>query len=153
MEHVGSERGPTLNRLITGFACGAAAAAVWAAAEPALRRVTRTEYSDVRLVGDPLSKDSQLPGLAVHCLNGGMFGAAFTMLGLSGVRQGVLVAELESAGLWPLTVLVDRYHPTVRSGEWAPVFRDPRAFCHSMLGHLVFGATLGGLTSRNGASR
>ena len=67
-----------MGRLARGFVCGAAAAAVWAAAEPALRRVTRTEYSDVRLVGDPLSKDSQLPGLAVHCLNGGMFGAAFT---------------------------------------------------------------------------
>ena len=52
-----------MGRLARGFICGAAAAAVWAAAEPALRRVTRTEYSDVRLVGDPLSKDSQLPGL------------------------------------------------------------------------------------------
>ena len=74
-------------------------------------------------------------------------------LGLSGMRQGILVAELESAGLWPLTVLVDRYHPTVRSGEWSPVFRDPRAFCHSMLGHLVFGATLGALTSSAGPRR
>ena len=142
-----------MGRLARGLACGAAAAAVWAAGEPALRRVTGTDYSDVRLVGDPLSKDSRLPGLAVHCLNGGIFGAAFTALGLSGVRQGILVAELESAGLWPLTVLVDRYHPTVRSGEWAPVSRDPRAFCHSMLGHLVFGATLGALTSSAGPRR
>ena len=142
-----------MGRLPRGLACGAAAAAVWAASEPALRRVTRTDYSDVRLVGDPLSKDSRLPGLAVHCLNGGIFGAAFTALGLSGVRQGILAAELESAGLWPLTVLVDRYHPTVRSGEWAPVSRDPRAFCHSMLGHLVFGATLGALTSSAGPRR
>src|SRR6476620_2537483 len=142
-----------MGRLARGFACGAAAAAVWAASEPALRRVPLTEYSDVRLVGDPLSRDSRLPGLAVHCLNGGMFGAAFSALGLSGVRQGVLVAELEGAGLWPLTVLVDRYHPTVRSGEWAPVSRDPRAFGHSALGHLVFGATLGALTSRSAATR
>jgi hypothetical protein len=142
-----------MGRLPRGLACGAAAAAVWAASEPALRRVTGTDYSDVRLVGDPLSKGSRLPGLVVHCLNGGIFGAAFTALGLSGVRQGILAAELESAGLWPLTVLVDRYHPTVRSGEWAPVSRDPRAFCHSMLGHLVFGATLGALTSSAGPRR
>jgi hypothetical protein len=139
--------------MVTGFACGVAAAAVWAAAEPALSRAIGTDYSDVRLVGDVLPGDSQLPGLAVHCLNGGMFGAAFTGLGLSGVRQGILVAQLEGAGLWPLTALVDRYHPTVRSGEWPPVFRDPRAFCDSMLGHLVFGATLGALNSRSAATR
>ena len=107
----------------------------------------------MRLIGDVLPGDSQLPGLAVHCLNGGMFGATFTALGLAGVRQGVLVAELEGAGLWPLTMLVDRYHPTVRSGEWAPISRDPRAFGHSALGHLVFGATLGALTSRSAATR
>ena len=142
-----------MGRLARGFACGVAAAAVWAAAEPVLRRVTRTDYSDVRLIGDALPGDSQLPGVALHCLNGGMFGAAFSALGLSGVRQGVLVAELEGAGLWPLTILVDRYHPTVRSGEWAPVSRDPRAFGHSALGHLVFGATLGALTSRSAATR
>ena len=53
----------------------------------------------------------------------------------------------------PLTVLVDRFHPTVRSGEWPPVFRDPRAFSHSVLGHLVFGATLGALTSTSAANR
>ena len=40
-----------MGRLARGFICGTAAAAVWAAAEPALRRVTRTEYSDVRLLG------------------------------------------------------------------------------------------------------
>ena len=89
----------------------------------------------------------------LHCVNGGAFGAAFTALGLSGVRQGVLVAEAESAGLWPVTILFDRVHPAVRSGEWPPIFRDPRAFCHSMLGHLVFGATLGALTSRRGGCR
>src|SRR3954464_14021274 len=142
-----------MGRLARGFACGVAAAAVWAAAEPALRRVTRTDYSDVRLIGDPLPGDSQLPGVALHCLNGGMFGAAFTALGLSGVRQGILAAEAESAALWPLTVLVDRFHPTGRSGGWPPIARDPRAFGHSMLGHLVFGATLGALTSSACASR
>src|SRR5262245_23947966 len=142
-----------MGRLTRGFLCGAAAAAVWAGSEPLLRRITRTDYSDVRLLADPISRETQLPGLALHCLNGGMFGAGFTALGLSGVRQGVLAAEAESAALWPLTVLVDRFHPTVRSGEWPPVARDPRAFGHRMLGHLVFGATLGVLTSSSGASR
>jgi hypothetical protein len=141
-----------VNRLITGFACGAAAAAVWAASEPVLRRVTRTDYSDVRLLADPLSRKTQAPGFVLHCLNGGIFGAAFTRLGFSGVRQGVLCAEAESAGLWPVTILIDRFHPTVRSGEWDPVFRDPRAFSHSMLGHLVFGVTLGALTGRAAAA-
>jgi hypothetical protein len=139
-------KGPIVNRLLTGFACGVAAAAVWAASEPVLRRVTRSDYSDVRLLADPISRTTQLPGLALHCVNGGVFGAGFTALGLSGVRQGVVCAEVESAGLWPVTVLFDRFHPTVRSGEWRPIFRDPRAFSHSMLGHLVFGATLGALT-------
>ena len=137
-----------MNRLATGVACGAAAAAVWAASEPLLRRVTRTDYSDVRLLGDPLTRKTQAPGVVLHCLNGGIFGAAFTALGLSGIRQGAVCAEAESAGLWPATILIDRFHPTVRSGEWDPVFRDPRAFSHSMLGHLIFGVTLGALTGR-----
>jgi hypothetical protein len=142
-----------MSRLAWGFVCGAAAAAVWAASEPLLRRATRSDYSDVRLLADPISRETQLPGLALHCVNGGMFGAGFTALGLSGVRQGVICAGVESVGLWPLTVLVDRFHPTVRSGEWAPVARDPRAFSHSVLGHLVFGATLGALTSSFAANR
>lgn len=142
-----------MGRLARGFVCGAAAAAVWAASEPVLRRVTRSDYSDVRLLADPISRESQLPGFALHCVNGGVFGAGFTALGLSGVRQGVICAGAESVGLWPLTVLVDRFHPTVRSGEWPPVFRDPQAFSHSLLGHLVFGATLGALTSTCAANR
>jgi hypothetical protein len=122
------------------------AAAAWAAAEPALRRLFRTPYTDVRLIGAPLSKRHwRLAGTAVHLANGAAAGAAFRRLGLRGWKAGVVATQLESAMLWPGMALVDRFHPDRRSGAWPPLLRNGRVFSQEAVVHALFGAVLGGL--------
>jgi hypothetical protein len=129
---------------------GAVAAGAWAAAEPALRRATGGCHSQVRLIGGMVAPRGRWRevGLAVHLANGAVFGVACDRLGLAGVAPGVLAAEAENALLWPLTRVVDRLHPDVRSGRWPPLATSTHAFAQEVLGHAVFGAVLGGLGPR-----
>lgn len=120
------------------------AAAAWAAAEPALQRLFRTPYSDVRLLGAPLSRRRwRLAGTAVHLVNGAAAGVAFARLGLRGPLAGVAAAQIESAALWPGMALVDRFHPDRRSGAWPPLLTNPRVFGQEVAAHAVFGTVLG----------
>ena len=128
---------------------GLTAAATWAAAEPALRRLFRTPYSDVRLIGAPVSRRHwRLAGTAVHLANGAAAGVAFRRLGLRGWKAGVVTAQLESAVLWPGMAVVDRYHPDRRSGAWPPLLLNPRVFGQEVAAHAIFGAVLGVLVRR-----
>ena len=123
---------------------GATAAAAWAAAEPALRRLFGTPYTDVRLIGAPLSRRHwRLVGTAVHVLNGAAAGVVFLRLGLRGWKAGVAAAQIENAALWPGMVVVDRNHPDRRSGAWPPLLRNPRVFGQEVAAHAIFGAVLG----------
>jgi hypothetical protein len=123
---------------------GMSAAAVWAASEPALGRLFGTPYSDVRLIGAPLSRRHwRLFGTTVHLLNGATAGVAFRRLGLRGWRAGIAAAQIEGAVLWPGMVVVDRYHPDRRSGAWPGLLRNPRVFGQEVAAHAIFGAVLG----------
>jgi hypothetical protein len=120
-----------------------AAAATWAAAEPALRRVFRTPYTDVRLLGAPISRRHwRLAGTAVHLANGAAAGIGFRRLGLRGWKA-VAAAQVESAVLWPGMAVVDRYHPDRRSGAWPPLLRNRRVFAQEVAAHAIFGAVVG----------
>jgi hypothetical protein len=121
---------------------GAFAAAVWAAAEPALGRVFGTPYSDVRLLGG-LTGAGPAGGLALHVGNGALFGAVFERVGGRGVLRGVLAAEVENLVLWPAMAVVDRIHPERRSGRWPPLFGNRRVFAYEAATHALFGAVLG----------
>jgi hypothetical protein len=119
------------------------AAATWAAAEPALRRVFRTPYTDVRLLGAPISRRHwRLAGTAVHLANGAAAGIGFRRLGLRGWKA-VAAAQVESAVLWPGMAVVDRYHPDRRSGAWPPLLRNRRVFAQEVAAHAIFGAVVG----------
>ena len=123
---------------------GMSAAAVWAASEPALRRLFGTPYTDVRLVGATLSRRHwRLVGTTIHLLNGAAAGVAFRRLGLRGWRAGIIAAQIEGAALWPGMIVVDRYHPDRRSGAWPPLLRNPRVFGQEVAAHAIFGAVLG----------
>jgi hypothetical protein len=100
---------------------GATAALVWAAAEPLTRRVFRTGYSDVRLVGLPL-----------HLGNGAAFGVVHSRIRINPLA----FALLEHVTLWPLVGLFDR-----------EAVKDPRAFAKSGVEHALFGVVLAQLTS------
>jgi hypothetical protein len=133
---------------------GMAAAAAWGSAEPLLRRVFRTPYSDVRLLGATVTRGRALPlvGFAAHVANGAAFGLAFARLGGSGWKQAVVAAQLENVALWPAMALVDRYHPDRRSGALPPLLWNPRVFGYEVATHAIFGTVLGlatnGRTSR-----
>jgi hypothetical protein len=127
-------------------AAGAVAAGVWAAAEPGLRRLCRTPYTDVRLLGAPLSRRHwRLAGTAVHVANGAAAGVAFRRLGVRSWKRGVAVAQLEGAALWPAMAAVDRFHPDRRSGAWPPLLRNRRVFVQEVAAHAIFGGVLGAL--------
>jgi hypothetical protein len=133
---------------VTGAKAGMIAAAVWAAAEPTIRRLARTPYSDVRLLGRGLISGPAWPavGLGIHLLNGAIFGAAFERAGGRGVRAGVIAAELENALLWPAFALVDRFHRDRRNGTWPRLVTNRRVAVQEVLAHALFGAVLGALT-------
>jgi hypothetical protein len=140
----------SVRRTLRAAAAGAIAAGVWAAAEPRLREATGGYHSQPRLIGGLIAPDGRWRevGLAVHFVNGAAFGVAFAWLGGGGVCLGVIAAEVENALLWPLTGVIDRVHPDVRSGAWPPLLRNRHALAQEVLGHAVFGAVLGGLVRR-----
>lgn len=120
------------------------AAAAWAAAEPALQRVFGTPYSDIRLLGRPVSRRHwRLVGTAIHVANGAVAGVLFRRLGLHGWKAGIAAAQIESAALWPGMAVVDRLHPDRRSGAWPPLLRNARVFGQEVAAHVVFGGVLG----------
>jgi hypothetical protein len=122
-----------------------AGAAVWAAAEPLLQRVYRTDYSDVRLLGGLVTRDGpwRPAGLAIHMANGAVFGAMFERFGGRGWRQALVAAQLENVALWPGMAIVDRVHPDRRSGAWPPLLTNHRVFAYETTTHAVFGLVLG----------
>jgi hypothetical protein len=137
--------------MIRGAVAGAIAAAVWAAAEPALARALRTPYSDVRLLGalvtaGPLWRPA---GVALHLGNGAVFGAVFERLGGRGWRQGLVAAELENLLLWPGIVVVDRIHPDRKSGAWPPLAANARVAAYELATHALFGIVLGALLAHD----
>ena len=121
---------------------GAVAAGVWAAAEPALGRIFRTSYSDVKLLGG-VTGTSPPAALALHLANGAVFGAVFERLGWRGSLRGALAAQAENLLLWPGMVVAQRVHPACRSGEWPPLFTNARVFAYEATVHGLFGAVLG----------
>ena len=100
----------------------------------------------MRALGAPFSQRHwRAAGTAIHVANGAAAGVAFRRLGLHGWKAGVLVLQAEHLATWPLTTLVDRFHPDRRSGAWPPLLRNGRVFSQEAVVHALFGAVLGGL--------
>jgi hypothetical protein len=129
---------------------GIAAAAVWIAAEPLLRRAFGTDgYSVARLLGRPLSRRHWRPaGVALHVANGAVAGVAFRRSGLRGWKAGLVAFQLECVAAWPAMALADRLHPDRGEPDWPRLYRNPRVFGHEAAGHAVFGLVLGALLPR-----
>jgi len=134
-----------MGRTVRAAAAGIVAAAVWVAVEPVWRRAFDGPHRELRLVGRLLAPEEAWKpvGLAVHLMNGALFGVAFDRLGGRGVRQAVVAAQLENAVLWPTMLIVDRLHPDVRNGDWPPLARNPRVAAQEVASHAVFGVVLG----------
>jgi hypothetical protein len=133
-------------------AAGAVAALVWGALEPVDQRLFRCDYSDVAILGKAVTRGStsRTVGLAVHAANGALFGLAYDAVrkrvdGDEG-RLAVGMALVEHVALWPLTYLVDRFHPARGEPGLPPLTTNGRAFGQATLRHAVFGVVLGGLS-------
>jgi hypothetical protein len=135
-----------------GAAAGAVAAGLWAVQQPLDKRVFRSDYDDVELVGKLVTRDAAWPlvGLVIHLQNGALFGAVYARLRpvMPGppVLAGIVVALVENLGTWPLSRLSDRLHPA--RGELAPLTGNRRALAQSTWRHLLFCAVLGELERR-----
>jgi hypothetical protein len=135
-----------------GALAGALAAGVWAAQSPLDRRLFGVPYVDEELLGKAVTRGPawQPVGLALHLLNGALFGAAYAnvapRLALPSWARGPLAGLLEHLALWPLTAMVDHVHPA--RAELPPLAGNARAFAQATWRHLVFGVVLGEIERR-----
>jgi hypothetical protein len=130
---------------------GAVAATAWGVAEPLDQRLLRCDYSDVALLGKAFTRSRAWRplGFALHAANGALFGLAFEEVRRrTGWRARPLalgMALAEHVALYPLAVLVDRFHPA-RGEPGVPVLAtNPRAFAQATWRHAFFATLLGRL--------
>lgn len=130
---------------------GAAAATVWGLLEPLDRRVLRSDYSDVAILGKAVTRGPAWRplGFAMHAANGAVFGLAFHAASRrtrAPTRPlAFALAMAEHLGLWPLGGLIDRYHPARGEPGVPPLLTNPRAFAQATWRHAVFGVLVGRL--------
>jgi hypothetical protein len=124
---------------------------VWALQEPLDRRLLRSDFSDVAILGKGVTRGPswRIVGLTAHALNGALFGLAFhearTRLDVPPRRLALGMAMAEHVASWPLCALVDRYHPARGEPGVPPLLTSPRAFAQATWRHALFGAVLGRL--------
>ncbi|MGA2166095.1 MAG: hypothetical protein ABSH36_16750, partial [Solirubrobacteraceae bacterium] len=121
------DRGKT----IRGALAGALAAGAWAALMPLDKRVLRSDFDDVELLGKAITRQSWWPaaGLLAHLQNGALFGAVYANVAprtpLPSWARGPAAGMAENFATWPLLALTDRLHPARE--ELPAAFANPRA--------------------------
>ncbi len=128
---------------------GAAGALLWAAQQPLDKRVARYPYDDVELLGRlvrPHGDGWRAAGLAVHTLNGAIFGVTYAELrrrtpGVPAHVSAQAMAQVENFGLFPLTKLLDRVHPA--RDRLPRLWGSRRALAQATWRHALLGLVLG----------
>jgi hypothetical protein len=116
-------------------------------AEPLDQRLFDYKYDDVEILGKLVTHGEHWRpiGFTWHVQNGAILGAAYSRLKPSlrgpAVLRGLMVGLIEHVATWPLTVLVDRYHPARK--ELPELAANSRAFAQATIRHAVFGVVLG----------
>jgi hypothetical protein len=132
-------------------AAGATAATIWALEEPLDQQLLRCDYSDIALLGKAVTRGPgwRAAGLAIHALNGALFGLAFhdarRILKVDPKKLALGMALAEHLVLFPLCYFVDRYHPARGEPGIPPLLTNPCAFAQATWRHALFGAALGRL--------
>jgi hypothetical protein len=131
-------------------AAGSVAALVWSALEPVDRRLFRNDYSDVALLGKAFTRGPgwRPLGLAIHALNGAIFGLVYHEVARRSSRNrrrlALELALAEHMTLFSTSTFVDRYHPARGEAGVERVFSAP-AFAQATVRHAIFGLVLGRL--------
>ncbi len=140
-------------RPLRAAAAGVAATAAYSVAMEADKHLIGNHFNDVKFIqgmlGDPTASSKRVGALAwgLHFLNGVFLAEAYAAFGkrfLPGPDwlKGTIFGEVFILAAWPLTPLVDRYHPMVKNGQLPPL-ANWNAFWKNVLRHFVFGLTLG----------
>jgi hypothetical protein len=136
-----------LNTSLRGGLAGAVATVVMTLEEPLDQRLFDSKYEDIKILGKLVTRgDAWRPiGFALHVQNGALLGAAYARLKPSlpgsAVLRGLLAGLVEHVATWPLTLLIDRYHPA--RNELPKLAANLRAFGQATIRHAVFGIVLG----------
>lgn len=134
-------------------AAGLAATVVYSVAMETDQYITGNRFNDIAflqgLLGDKTASSKRAAGLAwgLHFLTGVMLGETYAAVGkrlLPGPNwlKGTIFGGGFIMAAWPLTPLVDRYHPLVKNGK-LPRLTNWTSFWQNVARHLVFGITLG----------
>ena len=132
-------------------AAGAAAATVWALQEPLDQRLMRCDYSDVAVLGKALTRGRWWwpAGLALHAVNGAVFGVVFELarrrVAVDARKLALALALGEHLTLYPLCYFIDRHHPRRGEPGIPALLANPRAFAQATWRHALFGLVLGRL--------
>ena len=136
-----------LQTSVRGAVAGAVATVVMTLEQPVDKRLFHCKYDDVEILGKLVTRGDhwQPIGFALHVQNGAVLGAGYARLkpSLPGppVLRGLLLGLIEHVATWPMTALVDRYHPARK--ELPKLTANPRAFGQATIRHAVFGIVLG----------
>ena len=138
---------------------GLAGGLAYLAAQEIDRRVANPCSNDLVLLGGLVTERERIwrpLGLVLHLLAAATFGLIFDVVvapRLPGPYwlRGVVMAQAENAGLWPLVLLINRSHPAVKRGDLASL-TQPTYFLQEAWRHLALGAVLGVVLGRRRAS-
>jgi len=136
-----------LQTSLRGGVAGAVATVVMTSEQLLDKRLFDSKYDDVEILGKLVTRgdDWQPVGYALHVQNGAILGAAYARLKpfLPGpaVVRGLLLGLIEHVATWPMTALVDRYHPARK--QFPRLAGNRRAFGQATIRHAVFGVVLG----------
>ncbi len=134
-------------------AAGLAATVAYSVAMEADQKLTNNNFNDVvfiqGLLNDPrgTSQRTNLLAWALHLSAGAMLAqvyAAVLKRWLPGPAwlRGLIFGEAFVLAVWPVTPLVDRTHPMIKSGR-LPQLANWTSFRQNLLRHLAFGLVLG----------
>ena len=130
-----------------GGVAGAVATVVMTLEQPIDKRLFNSRYDDVEILGKLVTRgDHWRPiGCVLHVQNGAFLGAGYARIkpSLPGppVVRGLLLGLVEHVVAWPLTAVLDRYHPARK--QLPRLARNHRAFAQATIRHAVFGIVLG----------
>jgi hypothetical protein len=132
-------------------AAGAAAAIAWGAVEPLDQRLFRCDYSDIAVLGKAFTRGPAWRplGLALHAVNGAVFGLVFDevrrRVRVDPSRLALGMALSENIASYPLSYFVDRFHPARGEPGVPRLLTNARAFGQATVRHALFGLVLGRL--------
>lgn len=143
-----------VSRARDAVVAGLAGGVAYLVAQEIDRRIVNPRSDDLVLLGGLVTEREVVwrpVGLLLHLLAAATFGLIFDAVvapRLPGPYwlRGVLMAQAENLGLWPLVLLINRSHPGVKRGDLAsltqPIFFGQEVWRHLALG-AVIGAVLG----------